>query len=57
MRPSDNTPTHQYELVSWTKPTNPYKHVKVLTLTEHEAHEINRGYAINGNEKRYVRRG
>lgn len=57
MRPSDNTPTHQYELVSWTKPNNPYKHVKVLTLTEYEAHEINRGYAINGNEKRYVRRG
>lgn len=57
MRPIDNTPAYQYELVTWIKPTNTYKHVKILTLTECEAHELNQAFAINGNDKRYVRRG
>lgn len=54
MNTPDNTPLKQYELVEWTKPHNRYKRKKIVTLTEREALELNRAFAFNRQDKRYV---
>jgi hypothetical protein len=56
MRQPDTTPEHTYELVDWGTKWNHYKHVRVTTLTEFEAHELNHGFMMNQTTKRYVRR-
>ena len=54
MRITDNTPVKQFELVEWDKPFNKYKPVKVITMTEQDARELNMGLAFNDQRKRYI---
>lgn len=55
MREPDNTPEHTYELIEWHSGWNKYKHVRKTTLTEYEAHTLNRAFMMNQSQKRYVK--
>ena len=55
MRPPDNSPINNYELVEWNRPTNKYKHIRVVKMSQYEAESCNYAFAVNRADKRYVK--
>ena len=54
MNSIEDTKLHTYELVDWNKPKSVLPPAKILA-TVCEAHELNRGFAMNGSTKRWVK--
>lgn len=55
MRPPDNSPISNYELVEWNRPMNKYRHTRVVKMSQYEAESRNYAFAINRADKRYVK--
>tara|TARA_B100001248_G_scaffold128994_1_gene96684 strand:- start:2101 stop:2271 length:171 start_codon:yes stop_codon:yes gene_type:complete len=51
---TDTTAEHKYILINYDKP-EPIIKPKPVTLTEYEAHTLNRGFAFNRLAKRYIK--
>lgn len=48
-----NDPVLNYQLIDWTKRAP--VHARLSRLTEHEAGQMNRAFAMNQTTKRYIR--
>lgn len=46
--------TYTYQLIDWSKP-EPATPQQTLSLTVHEAWHLNRGFALNGVTKRWIK--
>tara|TARA_B110000467_G_C18030387_1_gene320407 strand:- start:426 stop:611 length:186 start_codon:yes stop_codon:yes gene_type:complete len=47
--------TFEYSLIDYSVPAKEWEVSKVLELTIDEAHSLNRGLAMNGTTKRYIK--
>lgn len=47
--------TFEYSLIDYSIPAKEWEVSKVLKLTKEEAHSMNRGLAMNGTTKRYIK--
>ena len=58
MRPTDRTPSHEYQLIEYGEARREIernKPIKTTILTEHEAHTLNYALAMNRTTRRYVK--
>lgn len=51
----DNTPEHEYIMIDYGKIPPPWEPIKRVTLTEYEAHTLNRALQMNQTTLRYIK--
>jgi hypothetical protein len=51
----DDTELYTYYQIDWSKPSSALK-LKECKLTEYEAHELNKGLALNGFTLRWIKK-